>query len=88
VARRRGTLQKLAQDDKGFFALVAVGAPPFAPHASDPARGALAALDAHAALAAAGVRAGIGVTTGPIYSGVVRCPPRRERGGERENAEN
>jgi class 3 adenylate cyclase len=54
------------------------GGPPFPPHASDPARGVLAALDAMAALAAAGVGAGIGLTTGPVYSGVIGGERRRE----------
>ena len=40
--------------------------PPFAPHPADPVRGVLAALALRAELAAAGVRASVGVTSGPV----------------------
>ena len=43
--------------------------PPLWPDDGDPTRGALAALDAREGLAALGLRAGIGVTTGTAFSG-------------------
>ncbi len=43
--------------------------PPLWPEEADPARGALAALEARAGLADLGLRAGIGVTTGTAFSG-------------------
>ena len=55
-----------------------MGMPPFLPHGSDPTRGVLAALDARAALAARGIGAGVGVTTGTALSGFVGGAARRE----------
>jgi hypothetical protein len=52
--------------------------PPHAPHANDAARGALAALEIRASLAALGVAAAAGVATGQAYSGFVGGPRRRE----------
>jgi class 3 adenylate cyclase len=72
-----GSINKLSVDDKGISLVAALGLPPFA-HEDDPARGALAAMAMHKALAAVGQRCSIGVTTGRVYCGSVGGVGRQE----------
>ena len=78
IYTRGGTLRQFLQDDKGLLAICVFGMPPLAAHSSDALRGTLAALDARDRLAALGILAGIGVTTGRAYSGFVGSDARRE----------
>ena len=68
----------MVHDDKGLVVIAIFGMPPAAPHPNDPARAAHTALDLHARLAAAGIGASVGVTTGPAFSGFVGSRRRRE----------
>ena len=78
IYERGGTLRQFLQDDKGLLAICVFGMPPGLQHDSDPLRGVLSALDIRDRLAALGLRAGIGVTTGRAYSGFVGSDGRRE----------
>lgn len=77
VGQLEGSIDKLAQDDKGLVVLAAFGLPPRA-HEDDPVRGVRAALAVHAALAAQGVPCGVGVTTGRVFCGLVGSADRCE----------
>jgi class 3 adenylate cyclase len=72
-----GSINKISVDDKGVMVIGALGLTPFA-HEDDPARGALAGLAMHAALAELGLRSSIGVTTGRVYCGSIGSTVRME----------
>ena len=76
VARFDGLLHDLLSDDKGLIAIVIFGVRQA--HEDDAARGLRAALDLHAALAAAEQAPSIGVATGRVYCGVVGNRERSE----------
>ncbi len=75
--RYEGSVNKLSVDEKGVTLLAAFGLPPLA-HEDDAARGALAALAIHGALAEIGWACSIGVATGRVYCGIVGSSIRRE----------
>jgi hypothetical protein len=68
--RTQVRLHKLLQDDKGLVVLLAAGGPPDTPRGSDPARAALAAVEAVAAAAVAGVPVSAGAATGSAFAGL------------------
>ncbi|MBO9539124.1 AAA family ATPase [bacterium] len=75
--RFEGSINKLNVDEKGVTLLAALGLPPLA-HGDDPVRGLRAALALHESLAALGVEAGVGVTTGRVFCGELGNDRRRE----------
>ena len=77
VQRCQGYLHEIGVDDKGVVLVVVFGLPPVG-HEDCAARGARAALELDAALAAAGHIGAIGVTTGSCFCGVVGSAVRRE----------
>ena len=77
LTRYEGSLNKCLFDDKGFTCIAAWGLPPYA-HLDDPARGLLAAVEAHALLQLLGLDSHFGVTTGTLYCGPIGSAARRE----------
>lgn len=76
VYRFDGGVDKISIDEKGAVLIGAFGLPPLA-HEDDAARGCMAALAMHQAVAALGAKARIGVATGQVFCGpvgsVARC---------------
>ncbi|MGI8550252.1 MAG: AAA family ATPase [Dehalococcoidia bacterium] len=77
VDRYEGLIKELIVDDKGAVLVAIFGLPPLA-HEDDPSRCVQAALAVHAALAAAGQRSAMGITTGQAFAGPVGSDLRRE----------
>ena len=77
VYRWGGALNKLSLADKGAALLCAFGVPPLA-HEDNSLRAVNAALDIVRRLAAAGIRCGVGVTTGQCFCGLVGSDQRTE----------
>ena len=77
VYKYEGSLNKFLMDDKGSTLIAVFGLPPCS-HDDDSIRGILAANEIYFSLANYGLRASIGVTTGPAFCGVIGARGRRE----------
>ena len=77
IYRWGGSIDKISMADKGATLLAGFGIPPLA-HEDDPTRAVRAALDIVGRLAAIGVRASVGVTTGQVFCGLVGSEARCE----------
>ncbi|MCL4262701.1 MAG: AAA family ATPase [Anaerolineae bacterium] len=75
--RYEGHWTRIVVDDKGTYLLMVLGLPPFT-HENDPLRGVQFALALNPVLAALGVRAALGITTGRVFCGEQGNDTRRE----------
>lgn len=77
VYRYEGSINKFLMDDKGSTLIACFGLPPVS-HEDDSLRAVLAALLICEKLFDLGLQASIGITTGPVFCGVVGNRTRRE----------
>src|SRR5438034_1102397 len=75
--RYDGWLKELTMDDKGTTLVGAFGVPPFS-HEDDPGRAINAALEVQSEIRELGLRAGVGVATGPAFCGPFGNAKRRD----------
>ncbi|MEA3501160.1 MAG: adenylate/guanylate cyclase domain-containing protein, partial [Actinomycetota bacterium] len=77
VQRYEGSVHKIMDGDKGMVVLATFGLPPHS-HEDDAARGVLAAVAIEDAAATRGLRSGIGISTGRVFSGPIGGELRRD----------
>lgn len=77
LLRYDGWLKEVTTDDKGTTVIAVFGVPPFT-HEDDAARAVNAALEIQAQIRELGLGAGVGVATGPTFSGPVGNAQRRD----------
>jgi class 3 adenylate cyclase/tetratricopeptide (TPR) repeat protein len=75
--RYEGSIHKVMDGDKGVVILATFGLPPHS-HEDDAARGVLAAIEMEDAVAALGLRSGIGISTGRVFAGPIGGESRRD----------
>ncbi|TME82299.1 MAG: hypothetical protein E6I45_06215, partial [Chloroflexi bacterium] len=75
--RYDGWLKELTMDEKGTTLVGAFGVPPFS-HEDDPGRAINAALEVQSEIRELGLRAGVGVATGPAFCGPFGNAKRRD----------
>ncbi len=77
LRRYDGWLKEITMDEKGTALIAVFGVPPYT-HEDDPARAVDAAHEIQAEIRAMGLNAGVGVTTGPTFTGSVGNAKRRD----------
>ena len=77
IARCEGFLKEIAVDDKGCYAVILFGVPPFS-HEDDAVRNVRAALALQHALQATGLDASIGLASGCCFCGLIGSEVRRD----------
>lgn len=77
VRRYDGWLKEITQDEKGTTLIAVFGVPPYT-HEDDAARGVQAAFSLQAQIGELGLRAGIGVASGPTFCAPVGNSRRRD----------
>ncbi|WP_438448688.1 AAA family ATPase [Gorillibacterium sp. sgz5001074] len=77
LLQQDAAMNKISLDDKGIAVIAALGLPSMT-HEDDTSRALAAGLALHAHLAKLGVRASVGIATGPVFCGSIGSEIRRE----------